>query len=94
MQTIPELLKSKSTSIIDVRSPLEFAGGAIPGAINIPVDQIAQRMEEIRNMPAPYLLYCRSGARSGMATSILQQAGLKEVYNGGGISQLQFHLQF
>ena len=94
MKTIPELLNSKSTTIIDVRSPQAFASGAIPGAINIPVDQINERIEEIREMKSPFLVYCRSGARSGMAASIMLQAGIKEVFNGGGISQLQFHLQF
>jgi phage shock protein E len=88
MKTISELLNIPGTTIIDVRSPMEFASENLPGAINIPVDLIQARVYDIKEMPAPYLLYCRSGARSGMAASILKQAGVEEVYNGGSIYDL------
>jgi phage shock protein E len=67
---------------------VEFASESLPGAINIPVDLIQAMLYDIKEMPAPYLLYCRSGARSGMATAILKQAGVEEVYNGGSIYDL------
>jgi phage shock protein E len=88
MKTISELLNTPGTTIIDVRSPMEFASENLPGAINIPVDIIQARVYDIKEMPAPYLLYCRSGARSGMAASILKQAGVEEVYNGGSVYDL------
>ena len=44
-------------------------------------------------MNAPVLVYCRSGARSGMAASILKQAGLEDVVNGGSVYDLLFELQ-
>jgi phage shock protein E len=93
MKTIHELLRDPSTRIIDVRSPGEFASEHLPDALNIPVEIIASRIEEIKAMNAPVLLYCRSGARSGMATSILKQAGMSEVYNGGSVYDLLFELQ-
>jgi len=43
-------------------------------------------------MKAPYLLYCRSGNRSGMATSILQQSGVDQVFNGGGLADMRIAL--
>jgi phage shock protein E len=93
MKTIQELLREPSTKIIDVRSPGEFASEHLPEAINIPVEIIASKVEEIKSMNAPILLYCRSGARSGMATSILKQAGLTDVFNGGSVYDLLFELQ-
>jgi len=75
-------------SIIDVRTPQEFAQEHYPGAINIPLDRLPQHVEEIREMQKPIVTYCRSGNRSGMATAILQQNGVQEVYNGGGLNNL------
>lgn len=68
--------------IVDVRTPGEFRSGHIKEAINIPVDDIKQRMGELQKKGKPVITCCRSGARSGMATSMLAAAGL-EVYNGG-----------
>jgi phage shock protein E len=39
-------------------------------------------------MQGPIVVYCRSGNRSGMAMSLLKQAGLSEVYNGGGLHDM------
>ncbi len=88
MQPIQEILKNPNVTLIDVRSPEEFAMEQIPNSINIPVEQIQLRLSEIETMSAPLILFCRSGARSGMALSFLQQAGLNDVYNGGSIYDL------
>mgnify|MGYP001053220634 CR=1 FL=1 len=74
--------------LIDVRTPQEFNSGHIAGAINIPVDQVANRLSEI---PAdiPVVLYCRSGNRSAQAANILNQSNYNEVYDLGGIIQWQ-----
>jgi phage shock protein E len=68
--------------IVDVRTPGEFRSGHIKEAINIPVDNITQRIGELQRKGKPVITCCRSGARSGMAKKILESAGL-EVYNGG-----------
>lgn len=81
-------LKEGQKTFVDVRTPEEYAGGHVPGAINIPLDEIQARLDEFKDMPKPLVAYCRSGARSGMATSILRQAGIQEVINGGGISDV------
>jgi phage shock protein E len=88
MKRIEELIKDPSVSFVDVRSPLEFSLEHVPGALNIPLEEVPQRIEEIRKLSAPVVLYCRSGNRSGMAVSLLKQAGCTEVYNGGGVYDL------
>ena len=78
----------KKASIVDVRTPQEFAQGHYPGAVNIPLNEVSQRIGEFKNMQQPIVTYCRSGNRSGMATAILKQSGVSEVYNGGGLDDL------
>ena len=75
-------------TIIDVRTPAEFAGQNVPGAINIPLDEVAQRINELKELPKPIIAYCRSGNRSGMALAILKQNGIAEAVNGGGIEDM------
>ena len=82
METIKELLKNKSTVVVDVRSPWEYEMDHIPGAKNIPLEEIIDKADQFRSFNSPVVLYCRSGNRSGMAVSILKQNGLDEVYNG------------
>jgi phage shock protein E len=79
---IKDALK-KGAVVIDVRTPHEFDQGKVPGSINIPVDRIAANTERIKNMNQPIIFCCASGNRSGTATRIMKEKGLKEVYNGG-----------
>ncbi len=72
--------------LIDVRTAGEFSGGHIEGALNIPVQELAQRIAEVPE-GVPIVVYCRSGNRSGQATRILQQAGYGEIYDLGGTIQ-------
>ena len=78
----------QDATIVDVRTPEEFADGHYPGAINIPLNEVQQRFDEFKKLKQPIVAYCRSGNRSGMAVSILKQNGLSEVYNGGGLNDL------
>jgi phage shock protein E len=75
-------------TVVDVRTPAEYKQQHFPGAINIPVDEVFQRLNEFRKMEAPIVAYCHSGARSGVAVSLLKQNGLSEVYNAGGLSDI------
>jgi phage shock protein E len=83
-----ELLANPATTVVDVRETGEFAGGHFDGAINIPLGIIPLRLDEFKAMPGPIVVYCRSGNRSGMAQMLLKQAGLTEVYNGGGLHDM------
>jgi len=81
-------LAKKGAVIIDVRSNEEFKSGHIKGAINVPVEQIKTRINDVKKMNKPVITCCRSGMRSGMAASVLLSAGI-EVYNGGAWNLLQ-----
>lgn len=84
-----DLLSKDQKTIIDVRETWEFEEDHYPGAVNIPLTLVPLRLSEIRDMPKPILLYCRSGNRSGMAASMLRNAGIAEAYNAGGLYDLQ-----
>lgn len=86
-----ELINNPSASIIDVRTPGEYAGGNVVGSVNIPLDQVPNRVSEFKEMSKPIILCCASGMRSGQATQFLKQHGIEDVYNGGGWSEVQIH---
>lgn len=69
-------------TIVDVRTYGEFIGGNVAGSINIPLNEIPARMEELKALKAPLILCCASGGRSGQAQNYLSQNGI-ECYNGG-----------
>ncbi len=74
-------------SIVDVRTPEEFRDGGYPGAVNIPLQVLGARMNEIPK-DKPVVLYCASGGRSGMAARQLKQAGWPDVINAGGLGDM------
>jgi rhodanese-related sulfurtransferase len=88
MQNVIKSIKEKKGTLLDVRSIMEFEENHIPGAINIPLDTVEANIKKIESLPKPIVVYCLSGGRSGIATGILQQNGLQDVYNGGGIFSL------
>lgn len=83
-----QLLKDPGALLVDVRSDWEYEGGHLPNAINIPLEDVAFRLQEFKQAKGPIVLYCRSGNRSGMAVRFLQQSGVQNVYNGGAIAEL------
>lgn len=89
MKNISEILQKENPVLIDVRSHQEFREGHIQGAKNIPLDEIPRRVDEIKSLSGPVILYCRSGSRSGMAVDFLKKTGMKKIYNGGGIFDMQ-----
>lgn len=89
--TIKEILQDPQTSIVDVRSVMEFNSGHIDKAINIPLDQFVNRYREIKYLgEKPVVFYCRSGNRSAQAVAYLQQQGIKQIYNGGGLEDVYY----
>jgi rhodanese-related sulfurtransferase len=74
-------LAAAGAKVVDVRTAEEFASGHVPGAINIPYDQIARRASEIGPPSTPVVLYCRTGRRSGIAVEALQKAGYEMLYD-------------
>ncbi len=70
-------------TVIDVREPSEFASGHVAGAINIPLGEIQRKIVTVvTDKDTPLILYCRTGNRSGMAKSIVDNLGYKSVSNG------------
>lgn len=72
---------AKGALMVDVRTPEEFASGSVKGAINIPLDEVENRINEFKGKPA-VVVFCRSGNRSGQAKEILENNGIKNVING------------
>jgi rhodanese-related sulfurtransferase len=64
--------------VIDVRTAEEYAAGHIPGAINIPYDQVAERISEVE-APHGVALYCRVGPRARKGEAALLSAGYTSV---------------
>lgn len=78
--------------LVDVRSPEEFASGSAQGAINIPLDQLSHRTEELREAlqaKGAIVVFCRSGKRASSAKEILEQTGLSPIINGGTWQRVQ-----
>ncbi|MDE3236410.1 MAG: rhodanese-like domain-containing protein [Bacteroidota bacterium] len=78
--------------IVDVRTPGEFMGGNVAGSINIPLNEIPGRIDEIKQIGQPIVLCCASGARSAQATMYLRNLGI-ECENGGSWLAVNFAFQ-
>ncbi|MEY4660024.1 MAG: hypothetical protein RJB36_1790, partial [Bacteroidota bacterium] len=74
---------SNYPTIIDVRTHAEYSGGHVAGSINIPLQEIANRVDEVKELPQPILFCCASGMRSGQATNYFKSIGV-DCENGGG----------
>lgn len=84
-QRVKALFK-EGALLIDVRTVQEYDRGHIEGAINIPITDLNQKLKELRESKA-IIVYCRSGNRSTQAKKLLNQQGLKQVYNLGGMGR-------
>ncbi|GAA4478863.1 rhodanese-like domain-containing protein [Enteractinococcus fodinae] len=69
--------------ILDVRDPYEFDAGHIPGALNIPLDQLPLRIDEL-DPDTDYFVICRTGGRSARATQYMEMHGYSAVNVAGG----------
>jgi phage shock protein E len=78
---VPDLL-AKGAVVVDVRSPSEFRQEARPGSINIPLDELGSRINELDKQKM-IILCCASGMRSGRALGILKNSGFSNVINAG-----------
>ena len=67
-------------NLIDVRTPMEFESGSLPGAVNIPLDDLRSRMGEL-SADNPVILFCGVGLRGYLASNILIGNGFKDVRN-------------
>jgi NADPH-dependent 2,4-dienoyl-CoA reductase/sulfur reductase-like enzyme/rhodanese-related sulfurtransferase len=76
--------------MLDVRTPAEYAGGHVPSAINIPIDELRTRLTELPR-ETPIVTYCQVGQRGYLATRILLQNGFSVSNLGGGYKTHLLH---
>jgi rhodanese-related sulfurtransferase len=66
--------------LLDVRTPAEFAAGHVPGAVNVPIDSLAGRLDELgRGRDREVVVYCERGPRAAKAQAALAAAGFSAV---------------
>jgi len=79
--TTARRLVAAGVKVVDVRTPAEYAAGHVPGAVNVPYDEMERRYGELGPPTTPLLLYCHSGRRSGIAIRMLKQKGFTRLYD-------------
>jgi rhodanese-related sulfurtransferase len=90
INTVDAIRDRDDVAIIDVRTPQEFAAGRVPGSVNIPIDQLALRVDEIPT-DRPVVLTCRSGRRSGNGVDLLEDDGFTNVSHMEGGMRAWWH---
>ncbi|MFE2042332.1 rhodanese-like domain-containing protein [Streptomyces sp. NPDC059477] len=71
-------------TVIDVRTPGEYASGHLPGALNIPLDHLGRALPALRELRGELLVVCASGARSANACALLAEEGVRAMTLTGG----------
>jgi phage shock protein E len=85
--TVMEKIRA-GARLVDVRNPDEFRDGSYAGALNIPLAALLARQAELGPKDKPIVLFCASGARSGLGARLLKQAGFTDVVNAGGLENM------
>jgi len=73
--------------LLDVRSTGEFAGGHLPNAKNVPVQELERRCDDVCHKQRPIVVYCQSGMRSATAARILRSHGFSDVHDLGAMAR-------
>jgi phage shock protein E len=84
MKMVIDWIKA-GAKIVDVRSVGEYNMENYPGAVNIPLDQLEDRLAEFGAKDEKIVVHCASGGRSAMAKAYLNQLGYTQVVDGGGL---------
>jgi len=88
-----QIMDNEQVILLDVRTEEEFVTGHILNAINIPVDELEYRINELENKDMVIMVYCKSGARSVIACEILEAYGYKNIFNLGGVVDWPYGLE-
>ncbi len=86
-KVVREKIESGAT-VIDVRTGSEYSSGAYPGARNIPLDKLSDRIGKLGAKDQSVIVYCASGSRSAQAAKILKAAGFTDVTNAGALHSM------
>ena len=92
-QEIREYQADSRAVLLDVRDLQEYERGHVPGAVNIPRDEIERAKEVIPDPNTPIYAYCYSGRRSDLAVTALKKMGYRKVKNIGGIASYKGELE-
>lgn len=87
---VETIIKENAGTIVDVRTPAEYQGGHVAGSINIPLQEITSRLDEIKQLKTPLVLCCASGGRSGQVHGFLAQNGI-ECVNAGSWMDVNYY---
>ena len=80
-------LVKDGAKLVDVRSVAEFSSGHLPGALNVPLGELAGHVAKLSAKDKPVVLYCASGTRSALARSQLKSLGFTQVFNLGSMGR-------
>ena len=81
----------KKVNLIDVRTTFEYSQGSVPNAINVPLNDIAKRIDELKLLQ-PLIIFCAAGIRSQKAIDFLKANGINNIENGGGLVDIKARL--
>ena len=81
-------LVADGAHLVDVRTPPEYARGALPGAVNVPLQNLLVGIQQLEK-DKPIILYCASGLRSQQAAQALSIFGHSSVHDLGGLRNCQ-----
>tara|TARA_B110000467_G_C18264497_1_gene448367 strand:- start:770 stop:1120 length:351 start_codon:yes stop_codon:yes gene_type:complete len=84
-----KVLLEDGAIIVDVRSPAEFSAGNIENSLNIPVGELINKLDYLKDKKQTIIVCCASGVRSGVAKQLLVAKSYGNVINGGGWSNLK-----
>ena len=90
---VQETAQNISTHIVDVRSPEEYRSGHVPGALNLPLENLQNAPAVLKDKNSKLYLYCLSGARSAMAAGMLRRMGYENCINAGGLGSFTGKLE-
>lgn len=83
-----QAMAKRGAVLLDVRTVEEFRSGHVTGAINMPYEEVGERIAFLApDKSAPVLVYCLSGGRSGIAKSVLRRLGYSEAHNLGSLAR-------
>ena len=88
--SLKEIISNPTTTFIDVREADELINdGKLDQAVHIPMGDIPHQVDEIEAMSKPIVVFCRAGRRAENVIEFLEQNGIDDLYNGGGIKDLK-----
>lgn len=79
---LEKLLKQKKGTLIDVRTPEELATSKVPNSINIPLNELPDRLVEIEAMAVPLIFFCDTGIRSAQAYGFTKSKKIDCIHAG------------